>query len=553
MVGIGIGLFFSDMLGGGTSTLPSVIRDRSGASILQRDGASIYASIPPTRISSFLSDASTTGAINASSNLLTVSDAARFQVGNSIIVAVGGEAGASARGTHGVGGTWPALYYADATAMDADASKSEGTLCWLESTGLVWQFTSGSWTRSWGYATWYYSAKAIPKALIATITDKTGNQLTLSVAAETSASGAVVHLDNAEIFGLGVAMGRIDLPSGTFATSLGIQIDNRDNFPISGAGLDASEIFIPDGVAHREIVKISNCSGYSLTNFAVRGNGGNQGFALNVSGNAAFTGASTQLPVGIHIDACSGGEMRSVRAINCLSRPFSISFCTDCWQYDCEVVQTYPSLEYVQWAYEYADCVGGGAVDCVFSAPYITPAFEAFKSSGVSFIRCVPENGTFSINSSGNILLQDVSITIKADSSWDDLSQGSGGASSLFRNNPIVAFANNAGGALSALGANVADISIVIEGPINAANNALKAINANAVTDILVSGGSVVFENDYNGVNGNAQGIDADASVTGFDVEDFTVVGTPSPGAFNISIKFGSVTNCTANAIRVNY
>ena len=52
----------------------------------------------------------TTGSMTAGSPTLTVADASGFSVGDQVIVATGGESGAGAWGTLGVGGSWPSLY-----------------------------------------------------------------------------------------------------------------------------------------------------------------------------------------------------------------------------------------------------------------------------------------------------------------------------------------------------------------------------------------------------------------------------------------------------------
>ncbi len=90
---------------------------------------------------------STTGTISGASNSLVVSSNPGFQIGDAIIVETGGEAGLGARGTKGVGGTWPTLSYANAAAMNADTSKPDGQHAWLLDTGDVyfWLVSLGVW------------------------------------------------------------------------------------------------------------------------------------------------------------------------------------------------------------------------------------------------------------------------------------------------------------------------------------------------------------------------------------------------------------------------
>src|SRR5690606_29883803 len=67
-----------------------------------------------------LKEVQTTGSISASSTTLAVASATNIAVGDYLLVEIDGESGAGARGTAGVGGTWPALSYADEATMDAD-------------------------------------------------------------------------------------------------------------------------------------------------------------------------------------------------------------------------------------------------------------------------------------------------------------------------------------------------------------------------------------------------------------------------------------------------
>ena len=72
-----------------------------------------------------------TGSMSATSNQLVLNAPSTFQVGDQIIVEAGGEAGGYTQGVIGVGGTWPALSYANLTAMNADTSQPNGTHAYL--------------------------------------------------------------------------------------------------------------------------------------------------------------------------------------------------------------------------------------------------------------------------------------------------------------------------------------------------------------------------------------------------------------------------------------
>jgi hypothetical protein len=90
-----------------------------------------------------------TGSMSASSNQLTLTSASTFQVGDQIIVEIGGESGAGQRGTIGVGGTWPALNYATVAAMLADTSQATATCCYVQASSgspTANPFTVYSWS-----------------------------------------------------------------------------------------------------------------------------------------------------------------------------------------------------------------------------------------------------------------------------------------------------------------------------------------------------------------------------------------------------------------------
>ena len=108
-----------------------------------------------------------TGSIAASSNQLTTKNDPGFAVGDTVIVEIGQEAGRGMPGTKGVGGTWPSLSYANATAMNA-ATPAANTIAWLEDTGVVYQYVSSVWVKR--PESIIYTHKAIPRSLISQIT-----------------------------------------------------------------------------------------------------------------------------------------------------------------------------------------------------------------------------------------------------------------------------------------------------------------------------------------------------------------------------------------------
>lgn len=97
----------------------------------------------------------TTGSIVSGQNTLTVASAAGFKVGDWVIVEIGAESGAGARGTMGVGGTWPTLSYANAAAMNADTSQVDFTYAFKRDDGVVYQWTGAGVATAWDSGTIY--------------------------------------------------------------------------------------------------------------------------------------------------------------------------------------------------------------------------------------------------------------------------------------------------------------------------------------------------------------------------------------------------------------
>ena len=81
--------------------------------------------------------------------------------------------------------------------MNADTGKADGTYAYVVATSNVYRSFSGVWVQE----TLYYTAKVIPRALAAKITNKTGCcTLTLDTSSVLATTNANVYFDNAHIF-----------------------------------------------------------------------------------------------------------------------------------------------------------------------------------------------------------------------------------------------------------------------------------------------------------------------------------------------------------------
>src|SRR5262245_60977344 len=140
-----------------------------------------------------LKDLSTTGSISSGSNQLTLESNPGFQVGDQVIVEIGTESGQGQRGTVGVGGTWPALSYADSAERIAAPPPAPNTFAWDRDTGNVFQWLDGAWDQ-WP-ANYYYISEAVPRSLVATIQAINGSVITLDKTASATATDANVYYD----------------------------------------------------------------------------------------------------------------------------------------------------------------------------------------------------------------------------------------------------------------------------------------------------------------------------------------------------------------------
>lgn len=489
------------------------------------------------------SSAATTGTISAGSDQLTVASAVGFSIGNSIIIAVGGEAGAGARGTRGVGGTWPALSYANTATMNADSSKAAGTWAWVEASGNVYRYTAGVWTQV--SAVDYYVAKVVPRALITTITGKTGNVLTLADEASVDATGADVYFDNLPIFDAAVALGgtsvTLNMAAGTFATSDRFILLAKHNWRLQGAGKESTTVFSPDGVFGVNGIWAQVSNYVVFQDFHYKGNARQNGFGLNITETSDAHGQT--YPYGVYLREGVGGIGRRLKITDVFMDGLGAEDQDDCWFSDCTVVQNEPLRRYIQWLIQFSGCVGGGAVDCEVDSEWLTAGFEAFNCNGTHFIRVIGRNAAFSLNASGNFLIEDAELTFEANIQFD--------ANSLSASVPIVNVNANFGVSYAEFGGTITNITMLQEGYINADNDSLKGIIINADNPNVTVDGGIHTAPDYaepSLLNGS-QGYDA-RNAQNPVLRNFTVIGTPKEGIGSIHISpTGTLTNCTAQVI----
>lgn len=391
----------------------------------------------------------TTGTISASSTSLVIAKAQNFQIGDWAVVEIGGEAGAGALGTQGVGGQWPAKTYATLALLMADAGNPTNTYAWDQADGNSWRWTGSVWANgNVDFAsTKAYYGKAIPQSLHGRITAISGDGLTLTLdtAATVAATNANVYLDNAPYINYITAISNTNswladmtpltptgatilLPAGSY--DMGPVYVQQTGFKIKGAGQGATRLFSAKGIHPAGII----AAAAPYTTF--------EDFTLN--GNVGITGYGIALPTGVVPAAgllptglinpfyfCLGipcvsqtlisqqgltygtlmgqgshySMTRNVTVNNVWYQSFGAQNCTECWVYNGIDNEDWPRLVYTQWPFEWTGSNGGGCVDCVYNGRYVSPAMESFASAGTKYIRPVVNNGLFSLNAASGWVL----------------------------------------------------------------------------------------------------------------------------------------------------
>ena len=161
---------------------------------------------------------------------------------------------------------------------------------------------------------------------------------------------------------------------------------------------------------------------------------------------------------------------QDLRVTDVFQKAVGADWCTDTWAYRVETVLTEGQARYLQWQFQWASSTGGGAVDCSVDSPVLTAGFEAFLSSGVSFIRSEGRNATMSMNSAGDFLIQDANLQFDANT-WVSSLQFS-------KFNPIININSNfsQNDPLMALGGRIENVTMIQDGYISATGDTLKGI-----------------------------------------------------------------------------
>lgn len=279
---------------------------------------------------------------------------------------------------------------------------------------------------------------AAPKALLATISGVSGNTLTLNTTANVTATNANVYFDNADILTAAWTSGgtytspqiKWIIPSGSYALSAQVQTVSRTDWVISGVGNTASKFISPAG-AVSVYLHFSSCTGILLRDFGTTGNSGDNGFGFVDQGATSLP----DFPRSVWFENCASCAAVRLRADEAWQDAVGCEFGYNNWAYNCESYHTQGHQQYIQWDFQWADCLGGGIVDCLVDSPKLLGGAEVFRSNKASIIRFTGRNATMSSNSSGAFLFDAPNISIENNSQLT--------SASFSETNPIININSN--------------------------------------------------------------------------------------------------------------
>lgn len=402
-----------------------------------------------------------TGSMSSGSCTLTLSGARDFRVRDRIIVEIGGESGAGARNTVGVGGTSPELHYADAATRNADTSKPNNTYSYLDTDGstAIWNSSAGAWQTTPGSTAFpvgaiYYGQVKAPVSLRATVVavdSSPATTLTLKTfgadadanCTKVATSGANVYLDSlpsfypmttnpAETFVDGSTNGAtsyqnmtLTIPSGTWyvsgvASATVMVTGGRSGLTVTGQGLSSTTVRSPKGVPSKFIFMGAQNSTVTVQDLTYHGNLGDNGYMWE------YTGTNKNFPGDTPI-AIAGGALASdviVQRVKCLNdlRGCAVLEGTNPQILNSEVEVTVGQRAYFQWKFMLSNCTGGQINGITATGAYLLKSAELFACNGATMTNLTGTNMLVSVNSSTSSTLSNIDTTIQTDAFFDQLS-----------------------------------------------------------------------------------------------------------------------------------
>jgi hypothetical protein len=514
----------------------------------------------------------TTGSMQARSNILTLPSAVGFKAGDGIIVATGGEADHGLRGTVGVGGVWPQKNYATLIKMHADHSQPIGTFAWVTTDAVngnssVYQWDGASWT----YYTdgGYYFNTAIPRALVGYVCTVAngGTVLTLGTHstkcssnpfyAAVATSSANVYYDNApllnSLWNPPTANNTYTFPSGNYAIGSEVDIGQsscgtppcQPGVVIQGQGgypTCNTTLFSPNGSTSAALfvnVDGTNTSnGIKIKNFCMTGNSRQTGYGLDwnyvsettlnfpyvVDGGVFLSPSAYATISGMQFRNTWGGcLMTASDGASCLNATMTLDdpLLIEQWAFGCSATDVGCTMQNIT----------------LTSNSGLTDGFMCFGSYNCSFTNINSTNGLFDFNNAGNWTAQGITITITPNSATPFIGFS----------NPVIPIDTNAGSDHVAPGGRLNNVSITIQGYVDASNNDLLGIavdagSPNITIDADSSSSSYSAPNCGTGATYGPIALSSNGQTT--VVNNMTATGTPCAGDTHFEFTPGAGHQC---------
>jgi hypothetical protein len=367
-----------------------------------------------------------TGSMSAASTTLTLTSNPGFEIGDSIIVVIGGEAGLGEPGTRGVGGQWPALTYADNTAMTADTGQAVGKIAARLDNGLTYRWSGSAWVaynvaNFGGPNAWH--DRMLPRSLITTITNVSGTTLTLADASVLATTGATVVFNNAtrleaeigyNYTGAGIPTyvdGKtISFPAGTWYVgqynSDISMVGGESNWTIRGAGRDSTIIRDVMGVTGLRI-QPENKTNLSIEDIEFKSNRkGDKGWLWYYETNDT---PQNRVP-GVFKVQGSSVTASGIRATNV---DFTFDDCGASTMTDIAARWEVGQRAYAAWQVQLSNCTGASGTNIVIDNDQVVAALEIFGGTGCSFSDVTITNGLIATNAADDWTISNITATIE--------------------------------------------------------------------------------------------------------------------------------------------
>jgi hypothetical protein len=514
----------------------------------------------------------TTGSMSAGSCTLTLSAARDIRVGDKIIVELGGESGAGARNTVGVGGTSPELHYADAAARTADNTQPNLTYAYIDTDGTVAQYISGAWYTTIGgpaptmpASILYYGEYKTPvslRASVIAVNASPATTLTLatfgadykancSTAATTNAN---VYLDSRYSFypastnpaatfanrqdGINVYTGMsMTVPAGTWYMGGKVLLyrnsaGDRDDFTLTGAGQAVTIFKSPKGVPSLIFEGNNGNDNTLLQDYSYVGNRADNGYMWEYLSTTTAAGVvnknfPSDNPVAMYAgESATGAKAQRIDCLNTF-RGCVVLTGVGPQSLDMQVVNTEPQRNYLQWEFMILNSASGTIKmqNLTATSPWLYKAFNCFATNGCQMLNLSGNNALLAVNGSSSTTITGFSTTIQQDSFLT--------VSSGWLDEGVVQISNNnnAGGS----GGTISDFRIIHNGYTQVSSQrSLKSIDITATTQI-----------NWN-VTGSYSGVSGCTSALGGYIE---YIGAPYSSSSGSSYGAMGVVSAAANTV----